>query len=201
MYYPEHGRRLVGKFGSSRGWRRNRLRTDGGFTVDAIGLDTASPRREDRGSAARFHHPRRYRREARHAGATAKKLATITTSILPAGSETAAVLGIQNLIIPDGIFTQLVDGRADFLTDRIVSGPHPALEGFKYEIREDPETSTRHAVITAGTPTWEGQSVAKCQRLINRIRSAPSSSSVSTRCSAAPRASRSTSTSVSTTST
>jgi hypothetical protein len=169
MYYPDHGRRLVGKFGSSRGWRRNRLRTDGGFTVDALGLDTAS-----RGAKVEDQRPDFIivdDVDGKHdnAGATEKKLATLTTSILPAGSETAGVLGIQNLIISDGIFTRLVDGRADFLTDRIVSGPHPALEAFKYEIREDPETSTRHAVITAGTPTWEGQSVAKCQRLINRI--------------------------------
>ncbi len=39
-YYPAMGERLVGKFGNSRGWRRNRLRTaSGSFTVDALGLD------------------------------------------------------------------------------------------------------------------------------------------------------------------
>jgi hypothetical protein len=79
------------------------------------------------------------------------------------------VLGIQNLIIPDGIFTQLVDGRADFLTDRIVSGPHPALEGSNTRSVKIRRRRRGTPVITAGTPTWEGQSVAKCQRLINRI--------------------------------
>ncbi len=41
-FYPEHARPLLSKFGHSRGWRRNRIRTAGGYTVDAIGLDTAS---------------------------------------------------------------------------------------------------------------------------------------------------------------
>lgn len=33
-YYPAASRRMLGKYGSSRGWRRNRLRTASGFTVD-----------------------------------------------------------------------------------------------------------------------------------------------------------------------
>jgi hypothetical protein len=40
--YPDLGNRLIGKFGNPRGWRRNRLRTESGFTIDAIGLDTAA---------------------------------------------------------------------------------------------------------------------------------------------------------------
>src|SRR5262249_33134883 len=39
--YPDLGNRMIGKFGNPRGWRRNRLRTERGFTIDAIGLDTA----------------------------------------------------------------------------------------------------------------------------------------------------------------
>lgn len=168
-YYPEHGRRLVGKFGSSKGWRRNRLRTDGGFTIDAMGLDTAA-----RGAKIDDQRPDFIVLDdidGKHdsAGEIERKLATITTSILPAGSETCAVLGIQNLITGEGIFTQLVDGRAEFLTDRVVSGPHPALLNFEYERREDPETNTTQVFITQGIPTWEGQSVEKCQRLIRRI--------------------------------
>ena len=43
-YYPRHANRKVGKYGASRGWRKNRLRTAGGFTIDAVGLDTAARR-------------------------------------------------------------------------------------------------------------------------------------------------------------
>ena len=42
---------------------------------------------------------------------TAKKIATITHSILPAGSTNVAVIAIQNLIIPDGFVSRIVDGR------------------------------------------------------------------------------------------
>jgi hypothetical protein len=41
-HYPALGQRLVGKFGNPKGWRRNRVRAASGFTVDAIGLDTAA---------------------------------------------------------------------------------------------------------------------------------------------------------------
>jgi hypothetical protein len=90
-YYPEHGDRMVSKFGASRGWRRNRLRTSGGFTVDAIGLDTAA-----RGVKVEEQRPDLIILDDiddKHdsAGATARKIKTITTSILPAGSSNAAI--------------------------------------------------------------------------------------------------------------
>src|SRR3990167_6751153 len=40
-YYSEMATRKVGKYGNSRGWRRNRLRTEH-FTIDGMGLDSAS---------------------------------------------------------------------------------------------------------------------------------------------------------------
>ena len=40
-YYPAMGRREVGKFGNPKDWRRNRLRTDFGFVLDALGVDSA----------------------------------------------------------------------------------------------------------------------------------------------------------------
>ncbi len=41
-FYPELAARRVNKYGSSKGWRRNRLSTRAGFTIDAVGLDTAA---------------------------------------------------------------------------------------------------------------------------------------------------------------
>ena len=37
--YPAFANRMIGKYGHSRGWRRNRLTTQAGYTVDAAGLD------------------------------------------------------------------------------------------------------------------------------------------------------------------
>jgi hypothetical protein len=103
------------------------------------------------------------------AGATARKIKTITTSLLPAGSSNAATLGIQNLIIPDGVFSRLADGRADFLTERIVSGPYPAVHALETVKVEDEETGTWQDVITGGEATWEGQGLEVCQRDINKF--------------------------------
>lgn len=168
-HYPQHADRLVSKFGKSKGWRRNRLRTAGGFTVDALGLDTAA-----RGVKVEDQRPDLIVLDDiddKHDSPkiTLRKIETITHSILPAGSMNVAVLAIQNLIIPDGVFTRLVDGRADYLADRIVSGPHPAVRGLETEQETDPETGTRRYRIVAGTATWAGQSIEECEAELNRI--------------------------------
>jgi hypothetical protein len=51
---------------------------------------------------------------------------------------------------------------ADCLADRVVSGPHPALRDAAYEERD----GKWHVV--AGTPTWAGQGLEACQRIVNR---------------------------------
>jgi hypothetical protein len=158
--HPGLASRKVGKYGNSRGWRRNRLRTESGLTVDAMGLDVAS-----RGAKVENIRPDLMIFDDIDGKldsplATEKKKATITTSLLPAGSNDLAVLGIQNLIITDGIFSQLTDGRADFLSDRIVSGPYPAVEGLTVEQTPD------GYVITGGTATWAGQPLDVCQAQI-----------------------------------
>jgi hypothetical protein len=166
-YYPAHADRKLGKHGNSRGWRRNRVWTAGGFIVDAIGLDTAS-----RGVKLEEQRPDLIvlddiDEKLDTAATTAKKIAIITTSLLPAGATNAAILAIQNLIIPDGFFTRLVDGRADYLARRIVSGPFPAIEGLETVADRDAETGITRHVITAGRATWEGQSLEICQKQID----------------------------------
>jgi hypothetical protein len=166
-YYPEHAQRKIGKFGNAKGWKRDRLWTHGGFAVDALGLDVAS-----RGVKLEDQRPDLIvfdDIDDLHDGPaqTKRKIDIITKSILPAGANNCAVIFIQNLIIPDGVASQLADGRADFLARRMVSGPFPALDGFEYEYRLDEETGRRRAVVTKGTPTWEGQPLEACQRFID----------------------------------
>lgn len=167
-HYPGHANRKVSKYGTSRGWRRNRLRTAGGFTIDAVGLDTAA-----RGLKVEEQRPDLIILDdidGKHdtLATTAKKIATLTTSVLPAGSSNVAVIFVQNLIIKDGVASRLADGRADFLADRIISGPHPAINGLKYEWVEV-AGEVRRARITAGEATWLGQSIEVCQRMIERM--------------------------------
>jgi hypothetical protein len=168
LYYPAHSTPMLTKIGTTRSWKHNRLRTAGGLTIDAIGLDAGSIRGlkvgDDRPDLIIFDD---IDEEDDTAQTTAKKRRRITTAILPAGSrDRSAIIGIQNLIIPDGIFTTIVDGRADYLTNRIVSGPHPALYNMEWEWGEDPVSKQRIPVITKGDPTWAGQSLEICQRQI-----------------------------------
>jgi hypothetical protein len=156
-YYPKIGRRAVGKYGNPKGWRRQRLQSEV-FTVDAIGLDTAA-----RGVRIEEQRPDLIVLDdidgkLDSATTVQKKIATLTTSLLPAGSDDVAVLFMQNLIHPDSIAARLADARADFLADRIVSGPHPAVEHLTYEQRDG------RYVITGGVPTWEGQNLVVCQQ-------------------------------------
>lgn len=155
--YPALSERRIGKHGNSKGWRRNRLWTADGFVVDAIGLDTAA-----RGVKLEDQRPDFFVLDdvdGLHdsAAATKRKVDTLTRSLLPAGSDDVAVLAIQNLVIPDGVFAQLADGRATFLRKRRVSGPVPALRGMRVERIDGAD------VITAGEPTWAGQSLEVCQ--------------------------------------
>ena len=167
-YYPAHAERLLSKFGSPKGWRRNRIRTAGGFTVDALGLDVAS-----RGVKVEDQRPDFMifdDVDELHDSplATRKKIDTITKSLLPAGARVGcAVVGIQNLIIPHGVFSQLADGRAPFLVKRKVSGPHPAVKGLKTKMKT--VKGKRMAVIVGGTPVWKGQDLVACQDLMDLI--------------------------------
>jgi hypothetical protein len=157
VLYPDAARRRLGKYGTSKGWRRNRLRTASGFTLDAIGLDTAArgvKMDEDRPDFLIFDD---LDGKLDTQAATQKKITTLTHTLIPAGSEHATVLAVQNLVIPDGIFARLADGRADFLTDRIVSGPHPAIANLITETRDG------RTVITGGEPTWPALGIPACQ--------------------------------------
>lgn len=159
--YPELANRKVGKYGNSKGWRRSRLRTASGLTIDALGLDVGA-----RGAKVEEQRPDFMIfddvDEKHDTPATVKKkIDLITTSLLPAGSSDLAVLFIQNLIHPNSIASKLASNAPEFLTDRIVSGPHPAIVGLAYEQRDG------RFVITAGSETWKGQGLAICQNQID----------------------------------
>jgi hypothetical protein len=160
-YYHKMAMRAKGKFGNIKGWRREHLQAANGFSVDAFGLDSGlrgikiDEVRPDiiilDDIDEKFESPK----------VTLKKMQTITDTVLPSGSKNCAVLFIQNMISADSIASRLLDMRADFLRDRIVSGPFPAIDDFEYELRD------HLFIITGGTPTWAGQDLETCQAQIN----------------------------------
>ena len=163
LYYPRLAERAVGKYGSAKGWRRNRLRTASNFTLDAIGLDSAA-----RGAKVDEHRPGLMvlddlDGELDSAATVERKVTTLTKKLLPAGAGDLAVLAVQNLVHGQSIFARLAGGKADFLADRVVSGPHAAVEGLVYEQREG------RYVIVGGSATWAGQDLVRCQAIINDV--------------------------------
>jgi hypothetical protein len=97
IYYPDAARRKVNKYGHSLGWRRNRLHTESGFVLDALGLDVAS-----RGLKAGDQRPDFLiidDVDSKHdtASEVRRKIEVLTHTIIPAGSKDLAILGIQNL--------------------------------------------------------------------------------------------------------
>ena len=167
MLESSGAQRALNKYGSSKGWRRERLRTANGLTVDGLGLDVGA-----RGAKMEEQRPDMIilddvdeDQESTHI--TLKKINIITKSILPAGSNDCAVLFIQNLIHAESIASRLVDDRADFLIDRIVSGPFPAIANLTYEFKYDKDLGRKRYFITGGEFVWSGQNLEICQKQIN----------------------------------
>lgn len=170
-YYRDLSQREVTQFGDPKGWRRNRLWTARGLIVDALGLESKSIR----GLKKETKRPDLIILDdidARHDSVdlVAKKSEMLKDSILPAGSNDVAVLGVQNLIHRNSIFASLqVNGGADFLLKRTVSGPFKAIEdwpdkpieGVHYERRGEPY------YILKGTASWAGQDIKTCEANIN----------------------------------
>lgn len=166
LYYPDLANRKVGKYGNSKGWRMDMFRCASGFNGMALGLDAAA-----RGVKLDDVRPDLIILDdidSKHdtPKTVQKKIDIITTSILPAGAVHLAVLLVQNLIHANSIAAKIVDGTADFMNDRHVSGPHPAVRGLAYHTEQQPDGSTRY-IIDGGEPTWAGQPLDVCQMQIN----------------------------------
>jgi hypothetical protein len=169
---PRLASRKVGKYGHSKGWRRSRVWTASNLTVDALGLDVGSRGAKVEDARPDFMVIDDVDDKHDSADTIRKKIETLTTSVLPAGSADCAVLFVQNIIHPGSIAARLAGATPfetgqEFLIERIISGPFPAVAGLTYEHRFDPEIERPRYYITGGEATWEGQSLAICQRQIN----------------------------------
>lgn len=180
LAYPDLGTPAVNKQGQSKGWRRNRIVTASGFILDACGLDSAARGIKFEAQRPDFMVFDDVDGELDGEAMTLKKIKVITQKLLPAGSSNCAVLMVQNLVHKQSIFARLCSKGledepeiADFLRNRIVSGPIPAVEGLEVEereIEEDDGEKILKWVITAGVATWpEGFPISACEALINEF--------------------------------
>lgn len=167
--YPSMARPRLNLFGNPRGWRRNRLMTEMGFTIDAMGLDSAA-----RGAKLDEDRPDiivldDIDSEDDSPAETEKKIQSLTRKLLPAGSKDSVIIFMQNVVHEHSIAARLagmVEGEeADFIHGRIVSGPHKALNDAVIE--QDKETGDWQ--IISGTPTWAGLSLSACRTMMAKI--------------------------------
>lgn len=169
--YPSIAAKAVSNVtGSVKGWSRSRILTASGFGLEAIGLDAAI-----RGVKYGDIRPDLIvlddidnRKDG--PGAVEKNLTEIKTGIIPTGSDHVAIMAAQNLIHSNSIFSKLYRGEADMMVDAIISGPHPALLNPVIDYRDHPEIpGRRQAYFVSGTPTWQGQDLRACQRIMDDV--------------------------------
>lgn len=171
MFERAGAERALNPYGNSKGWRRNRLSVNNGFTVDSLGFDTAARGikiDENRPGIMVFDDVDGKHDKSR---TVRKKIEVFTDTLLPAMAENCAVLFVQNLIHKRSIATRLSNMvpslKADFLVDRIVSGPHKAIEGLETEVAYDASFGANRTLIKGGEPTWPGQGFLACQNAID----------------------------------
>lgn len=172
LAYPDLASAAVSETtGVKKGWRRNRLWTSSGFVVDAVGLDQLI-----RGLRIENQRPDMIvlddiDEESDTPAAVEKKIKSITRKILPLGSQDCIVVAVQNRVHGNSIFARLTSAgaageapRADFLADRIVNGPVPAVHNLKWS--QDDEG---HYHIDEGEPSWAGMDIESCEYQINQF--------------------------------
>lgn len=166
--YPKLADREINKFGHSRGWNREQLRTASGLTVEAIGLDTFA-----RGIRADDLRPDTLAFDDLDSATdtpymTEKKIDIVTKTLLPASGDHCAVMGGQNMIHGKSMFARLarMEGapEADWLADRKVIGPIPAIWNFEWAKSGDGDGY----IITGGQASWEGMPLELCQQHLSK---------------------------------
>lgn len=159
-YFPSIANKNVDKEGVKEGWRRNRLITQAGFAIDALGIETAM-----RGKKLGAQRPDLIiiddiDEQFDTPETTIKKQDALANKIIPAGTPDVVVIGAQNLITPKGMFSQFAFGTSPILKKAIINGPVPLIEDLQVE----------DGIIINGTSTWpEKFPIEKCQNLIDQI--------------------------------
>lgn len=133
--------------GSSRGWKSST-----GARFDFIVLDDI----DALGQSPEF---------------TKKLIELLKAEILAAGDDNTIVLMPQNLIHRDSICTQILDHRADILSDRMFEGPFPLLKWYDAEKREleGDTTGAKTWAITAGEAFDPAIDIGYAEKLLNKF--------------------------------
>jgi hypothetical protein len=97
-----------------------------------------------------------------------KNLELLKAEILAAGDNDTVVLFAQNLIHKDSICSQVLDHRADILSERDFRGAYPLMKWYDAE-KIELEDGARRWTITAGESYDPAIDVAYCESLLNKF--------------------------------
>lgn len=98
----------------------------------------------------------------------AKNLDLLKSEIILAGYANTLIVVFQNLIHRDSIVTQIMDHRADILSDRDFRGPYPLLKWYDAEKIDLPDGGKRWK-ITAGEAYDEAIPLEYAESILNQI--------------------------------
>lgn len=98
----------------------------------------------------------------------AKNLELLKSDILAAGTDITLVVFAQNLIHRDSICAQVLDHRADILSDRVFKGPFPLMKWYEAE-KVELEDGARQWKITAGEVFDPAIPIEYSERLLNKF--------------------------------
>ena len=68
-----------------------------------------------------------------------------------------AVMGLQNLIHKESVFSRVLSGHGNLFPNRLISGPIEMVTGAKVETRDSVD------VIVKGAPSWPAMTIEECQ--------------------------------------
>lgn len=156
----------INRQGRVKAWRRDQLMTSTGFSVAAYGLDVAT-----RGVKIEQFRPDFLIIDDIDAQGDSPEIIkgmieSLTLSVLPSGSPDLAVLFIQNKINGNGVMAQLIDGRAEYLSNRCDPTVSPAVEGLEVAPTILPNGKPGFRIVS-GVATWAGQNLELCESQIN----------------------------------
>ena len=98
----------------------------------------------------------------------AKNIDIVKSEILLAGYANTLNAVFQNLIHRDSIVSQVLDHRADMLSDRVFCGPYPLMKWYDAEKVPLPDGGERWT-ITAGEPYDPALPISYCESILNQV--------------------------------
>lgn len=161
----------VTKQGTSKGWRRDQLRTENGFNLAGIGLDTAVRGIKFDEFRPDWIHLDDIDNAEDTPNAVKKKIRLVTRSIFKASVRGAAAISFcQNLIHDNSLMMRALGKLVSddgFLLDARRVGPVNGFEDLKIERVEQPDKSIRFK-IAQGRANWSGFTVEQAEHELNR---------------------------------